>query len=501
MNLNTYLDSSVQRFPGKAAIVFRDIVLTYREFHERVCRLASAMKRFSLRPGDRVAVLSTNSSYYLEIVFACARLGLCIDMLNYRLSCSLTAELIDDARCSLLFISDTCKEALPAIIEQVSQPVTIIEIGDDYEELLASGNTSCQPAEIADDDVIFNLYTSGTTGKPKAVMLSNKNIISQALVCIAETNWGADETYLHVLPQFHIAGQGTYNTLFLGGTLVILDRFDAKAYADLLEKHSVTRIGLTPHLIDCLVKDESFEKSRCPDLRTVIYAGSSMPREILERSMRELECDLYAYYGMTEMSSVIGILKPKDHTWVLSHPDLPCVPVGRVSMGTLIRVIDDEGKECAMGQPGEFIASGDGVMQGYTDLALTEKALKDGWYYTGDIGYYDEHRYFYLVDRKDDLFVCGGENIYPSEIEQTIQSSSNAIQDVVVVGVPDETWGHSIHAVIVADESEIDADAIVDYCKTRLASYKKPRKIHFWKELPRNANNKILRKKVLEKLL
>lgn len=507
MNFNTYLDSAVNKNPNKTAIVYGDIPLTYAEFHERVCCLANAMRHFDLKLADRIGILSTNSSYYLEIVFACARLGLQIDFFNFRLTPAMTAELIDESGCPVLFVSDTRKESLSLIKEKITRPMDIILVGSSfadeegirYEELLKKGSPRCIPAVTDDDDVLFNLYTSGTTGKPKTAMLTHKNIISQCLVCIAETKWTSKDTFMHVLPQFHIAAQGSYNTLFLGGTLIVLDHFNPEEYLRCLKKHNVTRIGLTPHMLNLLLLTPDFNQKDYPCLQTVIYAGASMPREILELSKERLGCDYYAYYGMTEMSSIIGLLKPDDHTWLLSQPESQLVPVGRLALGSLMTIVNESGEEAALGEPGEIIAFGDGVMKGYRDLKLTQKAIVNGWFHTGDIGFRDKRGYFYLVDRKDDLFVSGGENIYPSEIEQAIRAIGEEIIDAVAVGVPDKIWGHSIQAVVVlAEGSTLDESAIIKQCKIQLASYKKPRKVYFWEELPRNANGKVQRKKIVE---
>lgn len=509
MNFAEYFESTVQRFPHKTAMVYRGRETTYEELRERVCRVVGGLRRLGLGPGDTAAIVATNSDSYLEVLLACARMGVVLEQYNWRLSPERTLELLEDSGSTVLFASSGRSEALSFVRARLSRPCKFVLIGARgneeghlaYEELVESSVPDERMDPVADDAVLMHLFTSGTTGKPKTVRLTHKGIIAVSLVCVAETLWTSDDVFLQVLPLFHISAQAAYNVFILGGTLIVLDEFEPRAYRSAIDEHKVTRIGLVPSMLGMLFQDSGFTAASHPSLNTIIYAGSPMPRSILEQCAERIGCDLYAFYGMTEMSSVVGILKPADHERILSRDAGSPVPVGRPSIGTRLAVVDEQGAPCLCGKEGELLASGDGMMLGYTDPALTAQAIADGWYRTGDICYRDEDGYYYLVGRKGDMIISGGENLYPSEVEACIRRMGPEIVDVSVVGLPDETWGQSVAAVVVKRPgSAIGADDVSSWCKEHLASYKKPQRILFWDDLPRNANGKVSRGEVAKRI-
>lgn len=507
MNFAEYFESTVERCPDKPAIIYRGSSLTYAELRDRVCRAAGALRAFGLAAGDSIAVVAANSASYLELLLACARLGIVMEQYNWRLSPSVTCELLSDSRSRIVFVSPSCIETYRYASDRIDRRLDAIVLGEaptgylSYEDMLRTANCLQEFEPVDDRSVLAHLFTSGTTGKPKTVKLTHKGIVSISLVCIGETLWTSEDVFLQVLPLFHISAQAAYNVFILGGTLVLLDSFEPEEYLGAIGAYEVTRIGLVPSMLAILLEDERFSSKACPALKTVIYAGSSMPRETLVKCGEMLNCDLYAFYGMTEMSSVVGILKPCDHEAILARGANCPVPVGKASVGTRLAIVDEHGALCERGREGELVARSDGMMAGYTDEALTLGAIADGWYRTGDMCYQDNEGYYYLVGRKGDMIISGGENLYPSEIEECIRRIGPDVVDVAVAGLPDGKWGQTVAAAVVKrNGSPLAEDDVVAWCKACLASYKKPQKVVFWDDLPRNQSGKVVRGEVAERL-
>ena len=506
MNFADYFESAVDRFPDKTAIIFRDEEITYAQLRRQVDLLAGAFDDLGIRQGDVVGLLARNSARYLEMLLACAKRGVTLEQYNWRMASGLTAELLRESSIRVLFADRTCWESsqldkldagcelVKVVVEGSADGVSGIALDD----VLAHAKPFEGSTHRSDDEALMHLFTSGTTGKPKTVRLSNKGVVSVALVCIAETGWTSDDVFLQVLPLFHISAQAAYNVLMLGGTLIIHEAFSPGAYFDALQRYRVTRLGLVPNMLGTLLDCKEFDSDHFPDVDTIIYAGSSMPRSVLEKTLNRLQCGLYAFYGMTEMSSVVGILKPCDHDAIRAKSENAPVPIGKPSMGSRLRICSEDGSVLPLGREGELVVRSDGMMLGYSRDDLTERAMRDGWYWTGDMCYRDEEGYFYLVGRKGDMIVSGGENIYPSEVEECIRRMGDAVSDVAVVGVPDKEWGQIVVAAVVLREgfSLQEAD-IAAWCSESLASYKKPRCVAFVDDLPRNANGKVIRKEVI----
>ncbi len=510
MNFADYFESAADRFPDKTAIVFRDEKITYAQLRRRVDLLAGAFDDLGIRQGDVVGLLARNSARYLEMLLACAKRGVALEQYNWRMAPGLTAELLRESRSCVLFADRVCwessqldelnagRELVKVVVEGSADGVSGIALDD----VLAQTKPFEGDAPRSDDEALMHLFTSGTTGKPKTVRLSNKGVVSVALVCIAETGWTSDDVFLQVLPLFHISAQAAYNVLMLGGTLILHEAFSPGAYFDALRRYRVTRLGLVPNMLGALLDCEEFDSGHFPDVSTIIYAGSSMPRSVLEKTLDRLHCGLYAFYGMTEMSSVVGILKPRDHDAIRAKSKSAPVPIGKPSMGSRLRICAEDGTVLPAGQEGELVVRSDGMMLGYSRDDLTERAMRDGWYWTGDMCYCDEEGYYYLVGRKGDMIVSGGENIYPSEVEECIRRMGDAVSDVAVVGIPDDKWGQMVAAAVVTRKGfSLEEADIAAWCSEALASYKKPRRVAFVDDLPRNANGKVVRKEVARMLV
>ncbi|MEG0303775.1 class I adenylate-forming enzyme family protein, partial [Gordonibacter sp.] len=502
MNLSDCFDSAADSCGDKTALVFRGRKTSYRELHRRVRALSAALGASGLRKGDRIAIVSPNSDKYLEISLAASRCGIVLENYSYRAGEELLFALIEASKPRLLFAhsEEFAPASLRSRIGAFTDTVLLYESGGAdspaYERFALGAGEDHVADPGDDDDVAAVLYTSGTTSMPKAVLLTNKNIISQTIANGLETGWKREDVYCQGQPLFHVAAFGAYCTLILGGTLVIVDSFDLEGLFQAIEENAVTRIGLTPQLIQMLSRLEGTERRSIESLDAIVYSGSSMSYDILVEANRKLACDLYGLYGMTETASIVCILHPEEHRTIVDGPDRSLIPVGRATVGTQIRIGDEYGEGI-----GELVVKNDGVMAGYADEGNTREVLCDGWYATGDIGYQDEGLY-YLVSRKNNMIISGGENIFPLEIENCIRSIGPAVEDVVVLGVPSEVWGEAVHAVVeVAPGADLTPDTVRVQCAQKLSSYKKPKEIWMWEELPRTASGKVDRVKTLEAIL
>lgn len=507
MNLNVYFDNIVSRYADRVATVFNDRMLTYRELGERAGRLAAALTARGLRPGASVSMICGNSDIYMEIVFGCARAGVVTEQLNCRLGAKTLAQLIGASESTLLFVSFRYLDLARRAVAEVPRSIEIVVVddqrglrGEGYEALLKSVSCPVPAHRARDEDAFTMLYTSGTTGLPKGVLHSHRSVVASTLQAIVETGWSGDDVVLYVLPMFHVSLSAAYCTLFCGGRLVILERFDPQTFPRAVARHGATRAGLVPQMVRRLAddaRDDSRIARALDPLKAVVYAGAPMPTSALREAERTLSCSFYALYGMTETMGAVALLTPDDHARLMARPEAGQIPVGRPALGFDIRVVDAEGLVCAVGEVGEIVVRGDSLMLGYDDVELTEKVMLSRAYRTGDIGFFDEEGYISVVDRKNDMIISGGENVYPSEVESCIRSIGEDVLDVVVVGIPDETWGQAVAAAIVLRKGAAITEAdIVRQCGEAIGSYKKPRKIVFYEQLPFNDCGKVDRQAI-----
>jgi acyl-CoA synthetase (AMP-forming)/AMP-acid ligase II len=345
------------------------------------------------------------------------------------------------------------------------------------------------------DDTFLQLYTSGTTGRPKGVMLTHKNMMANAVSTIIEMEMTRDMNVLGFLPIFHVAIFVLINLVVIGGKVTFIHSFDVPTVLKTMQDEKVTAVGFTPVIFKLLLDHPDIDKYDLSTLRQVIYATAPMPVDLLRRSLEKFRCDFIQFFGMTEVSPTLTMLIPEDH--VLDGPEHKVKwlgSAGRVISNVEVKVVDENGEECPPGVTGEIIGRGDNVMKGYHKMPEeTAAVIKDGWYYTGDMGYFDEYGYLFIADRKKDMIISGGENIYPREVEEAILLMEGVFE-VAVIGVPDDEWGESVKAIVVKTPgAEITEEQVVEHCKANIASYKKPKSVDFVEMLPRSALGKVLK--------
>jgi acyl-CoA synthetase (AMP-forming)/AMP-acid ligase II len=326
-------------------------------------------------------------------------------------------------------------------------------------------------------------------------MLTHKNMYSNAVSTILEMELTRDANIFGLLPIFHIAIFVLINLVFVGAKVTFVHSFDIDNLLSIIEKEKITAVGFTPVIFKMLLDNPSIDKYDLSTLSQIIYATAPMPEDLLRRSMERFKCDFIQFFGMTETSPTLTMLVPEDH--VLEGEDYKVERLksaGRATIDVEVRIVDEKGKDCPPRVVGEIIGKGNNVMKGYHKMPKeTKEAIRDGWYHTGDMGYFDEYGYLYIADRKKDMIISGGENIYPREVEEAILLH-DAVFEVAVIGVPDDAWGEAVKAIVVKrPDAEVTEEEIIEHCKKNIASYKKPKSVDFEEALPRSALGKVLK--------
>ena len=511
MNFAEILDTACARTPENVALRFGEVELTYRALDERIDRLAAALAASGVRPGEFVAVISSNSNAYLECVMACARIGAVSEQYNTRLSPLVIRQLLERSSARIVLLSRGMYQALREQLDDLGREMTLVIAEDPsdpaqtpqgagalgknvlwYEALLAAHEPLAARTPVDPDDPAVMLYTSGTTGMPKGVLLSHAALAWRIATDAREMRFASTDVLLCVLPLFHVTSMSAYVTFFVGAELVLAPSRRAATVARMLSEEGITRTALVPFLMRELAEWAEAGEAEVPQLDYVVYGGEPADPALLSRFRRLFGCGLIEGYGMTETTSAITMLLPEHH----EDPRLLST-VGTVVPGMEIRLVDEDGADCPAGTCGEVLVKTPTLMLGYyRDPERTAAAICDGWYRTGDIGMLDEQGFLTLVDRKNNLVITGGENVYPLEVSRCILSmGEGAVRDAVVVGVPDPRWGETLAAFVVrAEGAQITEQDVIDWCATRIGSYKKPHKVVFVESLMRSPSGKIPKK-------
>jgi len=511
MPLDELLPKAVKLHPKKEAVVCGETRMDYQTFAQRVWRLCQGLISLGLRRNERVAIIHENSNEFLEAYFAAAHLGAILVPLNFRLSAKELAVILNDSQTRILISQGQFHEKvkdLPAsvpTIERVIWTRTDVEPAGPgekaYESLLAGQRPEPPPAQsIKDDDVAQLYYTSGTTGRPKGVMLTHKNVKSHALGTIAELHLTDSDNWFHVAPLFHLADAwATFAITWVGGKHVILPSFEPLEALRVIQKEKITLSNLIPTMLNLMVNHPDVGRFDYSSLRVILSGGAPIAPETVRKIIDAFKCDYIQTYGMTETSPylTLSILKKR-------LEDLPWeeqlqfkAKTGREFVNVSLRVVDEKGNDVATdnGQVGEIIVRGDTVTPGYWKLpGETEAAIRDGWLYTGDLAVIDEEQYVTIVDRKKDMILTGGENVYSTEVENVLYQHA-AILEAAVIGVPDPHWGEAVKACVVLKEGcEATDEELISFCKNEMAHYKAPKSIDFLKTLPKTGSGKIYKK-------
>lgn len=485
----------------KIALCDSKFSFTYAEFKDRVARLAQALISSNVNSGDIVAVLSINSGFCIEIMMACFQIGAVYTTLNTRLSPRIVSELIDDVSPKVLFVGDSIFSNFKDVLKDqdifmVGAKSNLDNLGTSYDEFIASAYPTSFIFEAKDTHPAVIFFTSGTTGKPKSVLLSHGAIASRVDIDKGILNIDEHTVFLCVLPLFHVTLVSAISTLCFGGTVAIGTNCHAEEIVDGINKFKATLIGLVPFSLRLLYEYLIQSGKKIPTLKKILYGGAPISPSLLKNCKKILDVEFIQGYGMTETASAITYLTPQDH-----QTEELLLTVGRAAEGMEINIWDENSISCQDGQEGEIVVKTPTIMSCYlNNPQKTESVFRDGWYLTGDIGVKDRQGYIKVLGRKDSMFITGGENVYPLEITNCILSMGSPVRDVCVLGIPDESWGQIIGAIIAVDEgANLDEKDVQKFVKEQLGGYKKPRVIVFTTgDLPRNAAGKFDKKVALE---
>ncbi|WP_406630667.1 acyl-CoA synthetase [Amycolatopsis sp. WGS_07] len=455
--------------------------ITYAELEHRVARRAAALRELGVRKGDRVALLALNSTGYLETLFAVAWLGAITLPVNFRLAAAEVQYLFDDAR-PVVVVHD---DAFAALAREAAGDRTLVN----NSELLREDRVELEPTGA--DEVAVLMYTSGTTGRPKGAMLTHGNLEANAINVLTsgEGVLPLDIT-LTVAPLFHIGGLALFTLplLYAGGTVVVAGKFDPQETLSLIQREKVTVHFMVPAMWAAMTQVPDFDSYDLSRLRYLLCGGAPCPLPVIEfyegKGLTFVEG-----FGMTELSPAALVL---ESAFVRSHAG----SVGRPFLHVEARIVDERDDDVPTGTVGELVLRGPNVFAGYWGLPeASAETMRGGWFHSGDLARRDADGFVTLVDRKKDMIISGGENVYPIEVEQVLHRHPD-IADVAVIGAPDPQWGETVVAVVVPAAGSLDGDAVIAYCRERIAAFKCPRRVEIVAELPRNATGKLLKREL-----
>lgn len=513
MHIPFILEKVLSLYENKEAVISGERRFTYGEFATRVYRLSNLFRNMGLGKGSCIAILHHNSHEFLEAYFAAAQIGAVLNPINFRLSPPEISFILKDSEASALIAASRFSSTVSSLSEYNIDLKSILFTGQpqqdailppgtlDYEQAIEqeSGNPS-PVADIKDDDLAHLYYTSGTTGKPKGVMLTHKNVCVHALAAIAELSLRDADVWIHVAPLFHLADAwATFAITWVGGKHVTVPEFNPELVLKTMQSQRVTITNMIPTMLNILVNTPGIETYDFSSLRVMLSGGAPIAPDVVKRIMETFKCDYVQTYGMTETSPYLTLSILKEN--LLALPDEEKfkykAKTGRPFLGVLLKVVREDGREVTPdGQEvGEIIVKGDIVTPGYWhNPQETAKAIKDGWLYTGDMAVIDKEGYVNIVDRKKDMIITGGENVYSVEVENVLYKHP-AVLEAAVIGVPHPKWGEAVKAIVVLKEGhQATEQELISFCKERMAHYKAPKSVDFVQQLPKTGSGKIYKK-------
>lgn len=512
MNTTDLLSIANAICPDRDCMVFEGRRWSYSETDERSNRLAGALKELGITQGDRVGFMNVNCNQYVETYFAAAKLGAIFVPFNYRAKADELLYMADHAEIKIIFTGGRYLDLVESILphaETVRHCVSMeADVGTRYEDLIRSSSAEATSAEIADDDITILMYTSGTTGRPKAVPLRHDAFVGYVLENVEPINPDTEERNILSVPLYHVAGvQSMFPAVYGGRTMVLMRQFEVKEWLETVQRERATRAMLVPTMLKRIVDEPELHKYDLSSLSVITYGSARMPFDVIRKAIDLLpHVQFINGYGQTETASTLTTLGPEDHRIDGSEAQRQkklyrlAGSIGRPLSDVEVRIVDEIGTPLPAKCIGEIEVRGPRVMKGYwgNSAKTTQVMTEDGWLRTGDMGYLDEEGYVFLTGRADDMIIRGGENIAPEEVEGVLVSHPKIIE-AAVIGVPDAEFGQQLIAICVLQHgTKCTSEEIMEYCRERMAGFKRPRQIVFTDSLPRNSMDKVLRNKLRE---
>ncbi|HIG42908.1 MAG: AMP-binding protein [bacterium] len=485
------LKRAMQIGPQEIALINDDVEFTYADLWRRCSLLVGGLRSKGAQKGDRVAILANNSHQYVETYVGVPAGGMVVVPMNTRHAMPELAYALKDSGAKILITDRTELGELAEIVDHV------ITLPNDYEALLDQASEAVL-GEDPDEDALAGLfYTGGTTGASKGVMLTHRNLIANTHNWLATIPQTSEDRILVMAPMFHAAGSnGILGAIWLGSCQISLGTFDPKVALDLIEKHEINITLGVPTMLSALAEEQHSNPRKTDSLEILAHGGSPIATEVIRRTSSAFpSAQMVEVYGATELSPLATILCNEEKL----VDDPRARSCGRSVIGCYVSICDPEGNEMPTGEVGEVVVAGTNVMKGYWNKEeQTATVLKNGDYWTGDLGYLDAAGYLFLVDRSKDMIVSGGENVYSTEVEEILYKHP-AVLEAAAFGVPDEKWGEAVHAVVVprAEHSNVDPAEIIDFCREHIAGYKVPKAIDIQHEpLPKSGPGKVLKREL-----
>jgi long-chain acyl-CoA synthetase len=489
-NLATALTDAAQEHGDRTALKLDEVEVSYAQLDEATKRAAALLRSKGFEPGDRVGIMLPNVPYFPIAYYGVLRAGGIVVPMNVLLKGREVTFYLDDPDAKVLFAWHDFIDAARTGAEQTGTELIAVEPGK-FEQLLGDQDPADEVVDRADDDTAVILYTSGTTGKPKGAELTHSNLLKNTEVIRDLADVSPDDVVLGALPLFHSFGQtcGLNGTISAGGTLSLIPRFDPGKALEIIQGDRVTIFQGVPTMYTAMLNHPDKGSFDVSSLRLCVSGGSAMPVEVLRGFEDAFDCKVLEGYGLSETSPVASF----------NHADRERKPgtIGTPVEGVDMKVVDEDGNEVKQGEVGEIVIRGHNVMKGYLNRPdATAEAIKNGWFHTGDMGQVDEEGYFSIVDRKKEMIIRGGYNVYPREIEEVLYEHP-AVQEAAVIGIPDDKMGEEVGAAVVLKEDQsCEESELRDYVKGEVAGYKYPRKVWFVDELPKTATGKILKREI-----
>lgn len=486
-------------FPEREAYIYADRRLTHAQWFERAKRLAGGLYTLGLRRQDRVAILSMNCLEFYETYAAAEVASYICAPINYRLAAPEVLYMMRDSQAKILIFEAQYAALVDALRPELRDVKHYICIGDtpswavEFEAVVAHGTADGPPILPRAEDYIYLWYTSGTTGKPKGVAWRQDKVCESARSNVTASEFTGETRMLQVTPLYHIGGKGyALGTGWVGGTVILHRAFEAVALLETIQRERVTMTFMVAAMLQAVMAAYEQKPHELSSIRSIVTAAAPIPVLLLRRAIEVLGPVFSIQYGCTEVGGIATMPRDEVKPYGTADDIRRLSSVGHVNRDVDFRIVDDRGGLCTAGQPGEVVVRSASTLESYwNNSSATLEAVQDGWYGTGDIGVLDDRGYLYLIDRKKDMIISGGENIYCREVEEVL-SSHPAVVDVAVIGVPDVKWVEAVKAIVMLKPDAMpDAEALLAHCKSLLASYKCPKSIDFVDELPRLPTGKL----------